>query len=144
MQSLNLLVISHNRSFDKGVKLNKQLKLLEIYISNLYKDSEKYSQIDRNNSHFKEFTSFEFENVLHTIGFSLQENSLVFSGSLPSIPIETIIKELQDHRHLNFAEIVEMVQTGQTPPGIKTVVEQPIGANHSVSNTIRPKKPWSD
>ena len=144
VQSLENLVNSHRNSFDKGVRLNKQLKLLEIYIKNLYTNPEKYSIIETKNQHFQEYTCEEFDNVLKVIGFCVDNEQLIFLGSLDNIPLEFIMKQLGEHRYLSFAEIVEIIEKGETPPGIKQIIEQPVGAEIVVSDTIRPKKPWNN
>jgi hypothetical protein len=142
IQSLDSLVNSHSAAFDKGLRLNKQLKLIDIYIKNLYMDPKTYDTIAVNNKHFQEYKSTEFENVLTSFGFVRHQDSLKFQGDLSSISYETISKLLQDSKYLNFAEIVQIVQSGQKPPGIKEILEQPIGLQTGSLSQPRPKKPW--
>ena len=144
IQSLENLVNSHQNSFDKGLRLNKQLKLLEIYLKNVYTDPEKYGAIDTKNQHYEAYSSPEFDMVLISMGFCREEDLLRFTGSLEAISLDFVMKQLQDHRQLSFAELVEMVEKGETPPGIKQILEQPIGIGEVLSQTTRPKKPWID
>lgn len=142
VQSIERLVDSHSQSFDKGERLNKQLRLLQVYIKSVFTEPEKYSVIDTKNTHFAEFRSTEFEEVLERIGFVKDEDLFRHSGNFYEVPLEFAMQQLEDHRHLSFADIVEIVQAGKTPPGIKQINEQPIGTDCVKSSSERPAKPW--
>lgn len=141
VQSLDSLVESFNTSFTLGQKFNKQLKLLEVYIKGLYSNPEKFGQIDTKNHHYIEYQSPEFENVLKSVGFIRIDDILKFEGSLPDIPVESLISQLEERRYLSFSEIAELVKEGKRPPGIQVITENPIGLTSSPV-TQPPKKPW--
>lgn len=142
IESIELLVNLHKDSFDRGQRLNTQLKMLQIYIANAYGLPEIYGTIDKKNEHFEAYTCPEFEKVLTAVGFVHEGEVLNFEGNREAIPLELVRKELEEHRHVTFAELVEMIEKGETPPGIKKIEEQPIGEAVITSGTDRPQKPW--
>lgn len=139
IENLERLVNTHSQSFDKGEKLNKQLKLLQIYLKDLYTDQK---PINSANKHFIQYASPEFIQILESFGYSKSEDLYIHSGSVPSIPCEELFSKIDEFRHLSFAEIVEIVQAGKTPPGIKEINEVPLGVDCIKSSTSRPNKPW--
>lgn len=139
IQALERLVDSHSQSFDKGERQNKQLKLLQVYLKGTYTGK---NVISMNNKHFVEFTSPEFEDVLKAAGFEKRNEELVFEKQGLDVPAEVLMEKIEEFRYLSFAEIVEIVSAGKTPPGIRTITEVPLGTSEVVSNTARPKKPW--
>lgn len=138
-ENLERLVNTHSQSFDKGEKLNKQLKLLQIYLKDLYTAQK---PINSTNKHFVQHASPEFIQILESFGYSKSEDLYIHSGPIPSTPCEDLLSKIDEFRHLSFAEIVEIVQAGKTPPGIKQITEVPLGADSVKSSTERPNKPW--
>lgn len=139
IENLERLVNSHSQSFDKGEKLNKQLKLLQIYLKDLYTDRK---PISTTNKHFIQYATPEFTQVLCSFGYCKKDDLFVYSGPTPEVPYEELLSKIDEFRYLSFAEIVEIVQAGKTPPGIKQINEVPLGADCVKSSTERPNKPW--
>jgi hypothetical protein len=139
LQAIEQLVESHSQNFDKGEKQNKQLKLLQVYLKGVYDGKTK---ISTSNKHYVQYSSKEFDNVLVAAGFQRIDDEFVFTGEPFIVDAQCLMERIEEFRCLSFAEVVEIVSAGKTPPGIKTVLENPVGAGDVVSSTSRPQKPW--
>lgn len=143
-QACTQLVEEFNTSFNPGSFLNKQLKLVEVISSQIAKDPQLYGTINIQQNNFQEFLTAGFINILQTLGFKSQHNSMIFSGEIEEIRTNypKLIEILQEYRYLSLADIAEFVGKGQKPPGIKEINDKPISGTPSPSELTRPSKPW--
>jgi len=143
-ESVDTLKQANNNNFKHNSFTNKQLKLISYYLIELLKSPQEHSAISLNNSVFQQYSSPELIHSLCTLGFHKTEESLNFAGDIESLQNQKqkFLDVLHEKRHYSFAEVSELIEKGENPPGIQTIDDSASPNTPSQPQLSKPKKPW--
>ena len=124
--------------------LNKQLKLLELYVEKLTTTQDQGRILLKSSGPYVELCSAELLAMFKVLGFRETEASWVYEGDLETVTREKdmLMQLIPSYRRYTLEEISEYVKRNEKPPGIREVDDRAVEAEHSTARLVAMPKPW--